>query len=43
MRVTNEMIESKIRTLNAVLNRPATMFADDRATNNMKVGHIMID
>ena len=42
MRITKSMLEQKLRTLNSILQRPATQWQSG-AQNRMNVGHLTFD
>jgi hypothetical protein len=43
MRITKQMIEAKMRTLNAVLKRPATQWDEGAKSGEMNIGHLTLD
>ena len=46
MRITKELLDSKLRTLNSVLKRPMSQWPDDHVPGTvmgMNVGHLLLD
>ena len=43
MRITKEMLAQKMRTLNAVLKRPALQWEPGAQSGEMNVGHLTLD
>ncbi len=42
-RITNTWLESRVQTLNMLLDRPMTMFNNDASVSQQNIGHLHLD